>query len=82
MMWLSAVRSLLFVVFLAVTVVPWALAVLLVSIFARGNVVYWMCAGWLATAIWGARVICGVRLSANCRTKATPTRRMSLRNIR
>ena len=57
---LNAVRSALFVLFLAVTVIPWALAVLVVSIFARGNVVYWMCVGWLRTAIWGAKVICGV----------------------
>jgi 1-acyl-sn-glycerol-3-phosphate acyltransferase len=54
-------RSLLFLLFLAVTVVPWALAVLLISVFARGAVVYWSCAGWLRTAIWGARVICGVK---------------------
>jgi 1-acyl-sn-glycerol-3-phosphate acyltransferase len=54
-------RSLLFLLFLAVTVVPWALAVLVVSVFARGAVVYWSCAGWLRVAIWGARVICGVK---------------------
>ena len=56
----NAVRSGLFVLFMAVTVIPWALSVLVVSIFARGNVVYWMCVGWLRTAIWGAKVICGV----------------------
>ena len=56
----SAVRSALFVLFMAVTVIPWALSVLVVSIFAKGNVVYWMCVGWLRTAIWGAKVICGV----------------------
>ena len=55
-----AVRSALFVLFMAITVIPWALAVLVVSIFVRGNVVYWMCVGWLRTAIWGAKVICGV----------------------
>ena len=53
-------RSALFVAFLALTVVPWALAVVLVSIFVRGDPVYWMCVGWLRTAIWGAKVICGV----------------------
>jgi 1-acyl-sn-glycerol-3-phosphate acyltransferase len=58
---LSVVRSALFVLWLIVTVVPWALAVLVVSIFVRGNPVYWMCVGWLRVAIWGARVICGVR---------------------
>jgi D-glycero-D-manno-heptose 1,7-bisphosphate phosphatase len=57
---LNAVRSGLFVLFMVVTVIPWALAVLLVSVFARGNVVYWMCVGWLRTAIWGAKVLCGV----------------------
>jgi 1-acyl-sn-glycerol-3-phosphate acyltransferase len=56
----NPIRSALFVLFMAVTVIPWALAVLVVSIFARGNVVYWMCVGWLRTAIWGAKVICGV----------------------
>lgn len=58
---LAAVRSLLFVLWLAVTVVPWALAVLVISIFVRGSPVYWACVGWLRAAIWGARVICGVR---------------------
>ena len=56
-----AIRSLLFVLFLAVSVVPWALAVLVVSMFTRGNTVYWLCVGWLRTAIAAARVICGVR---------------------
>ena len=56
-----ALRSALFVLYLAVTVVPWALAVLLLSIFVRGNPVYWLCAGWLRNAIWAARLICGVK---------------------
>ncbi len=53
-------RSLLFVLFMAITVVPWALAVVIVSIFTRGPVIYTMCVGWLRTSIWGAKVICGV----------------------
>ena len=57
-----ALRSLLFVLWLAVTVVPWALAVLLLSIFVRGAAAVLACVGWLRMAIWGARVICGVQL--------------------
>ena len=57
---LCGLRSGVFLLWMAVTVVPWATAVLLVSIFVRGDPVYWMCAGWLRTALWGARVICGV----------------------
>ena len=56
-----SLRSAVFLLWLAVTVVPWATAVLVVSIFVRGDPVYWMCAGWLRAAVWGARVICGVR---------------------
>ena len=59
-MFFNAIRSALFVLFMAVTVVPWALAVLVVSIFARGDTVYWLCVGWLRLSIWGAKVICGV----------------------
>ena len=55
-----SLRSAVFLLWLAVTVVPWATAVLVVSIFVRGDPVYWMCISWLRTAIWGARVICGV----------------------
>ena len=57
----AAVRSLIFVLWMALTVIPWALAVLLISAFVRGNPVYWACAGWLRAAILGARFICGVR---------------------
>ncbi len=58
---LSVVRSILFFLWMAVTVVPWGLAVLVASIFLRGDAIYWMCAGWLKVAIGGARWICGVR---------------------
>ena len=54
-------RSAIFIAWMAVTVVPWALVVLVFSIFVRGDRVYWLCVGWLNTAIAGARVICGVR---------------------
>ncbi len=58
---LSTVRSALFVLFLAITVVPWALAGLVFSIFVRGAPVYWFFAGWLSLSIRAARFICGVR---------------------
>jgi len=54
-------RSALYILFLAITVVPWALVAVTFSIFKRGAPMYWLCAGWLKTAIWGAKVICGVK---------------------
>jgi 1-acyl-sn-glycerol-3-phosphate acyltransferase len=54
-------RSALFFLWMAVTVVPWATVVVLISPVVRGTRLYWVCAAWLGTAIHGARVICGVR---------------------
>ena len=57
---LSLLRSLLFLLWMVVTVVPIALTVLLASIVQRGASLYWMCIGWLRLVIWGARWICGL----------------------
>ena len=59
--WLAVVRSAVYVLFLAATVVPYAITVVLLSIFVRGTRLYWFTIGWLRLSIWGARVICGVR---------------------
>jgi 1-acyl-sn-glycerol-3-phosphate acyltransferase len=56
----NGIRSALFVLWLVLTVAPWAMAALIASIFIRGDTLYWMCVGWLRVAIWGARTICGV----------------------
>jgi 1-acyl-sn-glycerol-3-phosphate acyltransferase len=56
-----ALRSAVFVLWMAATVVPWAVMSLLLSIFVRGTRLYWPTMFWLRIAIWGARVICGVR---------------------
>jgi 1-acyl-sn-glycerol-3-phosphate acyltransferase len=57
---LAALRSALYVLWMVVTVVPIAIAALLLSIFRRGDPVYWVCISWLRLCIWGARAICGV----------------------
>lgn len=58
---LTAIRSILFLLWMSITVVPWAIVVLIFSMFVRGAPVYWLCAGWLRVAIWGCKVICGVK---------------------
>ena len=55
------VRSALYILFLLVTLVPWALVAVVFSVFVRGAPMYWLCVGWLKLTIWGAKVICGVR---------------------
>ncbi len=56
-----ALRSALFVLWMVVTVVPWAILMLLLSIVARGERLYWPTMMWLRMAIWGARRICGIQ---------------------
>jgi len=58
---MTVLRSALYVLWLSVTVVPYAIAVLTLSIFVRGDRLYWFTAGWLRLATWGSKVICGVR---------------------
>jgi 1-acyl-sn-glycerol-3-phosphate acyltransferase len=58
---ISVIRSVLFFLWMALTVIPWGLAVVIASPFLSSRAVYWMCAGWLKVAIAGARVICGVQ---------------------
>ena len=58
---LWALRSALFVLWMLVTVVPVATAVVIASLFIKGTTLYWMCIFWLRLVIWGARWICGVR---------------------
>ena len=74
---LSALRSALFILWMAATVVPWALAVLVASLFLRGDRIYWMCVGWLRTAMWGCRVICGVRSRIHGMDNLPPADRQS-----
>ena len=45
-----ALRSALFVLWLAATVVPWAIFALTLSIFIRGQPLYWPTMGWLRVA--------------------------------
>jgi 1-acyl-sn-glycerol-3-phosphate acyltransferase len=57
---LARLRSLLFIAWMLLTVVPFALTIVIASVFIRGDPLYWICVAWLRLAIAGARIICGV----------------------
>jgi 1-acyl-sn-glycerol-3-phosphate acyltransferase len=73
-LWLS-VRSLVFIVWLIGTLIPYSLAAIAVSVFLRGAPFYAFCRGWMWLAVQGARVICGVRwrVMGLAHLSATPT---------
>ena len=54
-------RSLLYMAWLIVTVVPYAVIVVILSIFIRGTRLYRFTLGLVHLSVWGARVICGIR---------------------
>jgi 1-acyl-sn-glycerol-3-phosphate acyltransferase len=58
---ISGVRSALFFLWMLLTIMPWAILVVILSPLVSSTRLYWVCARWLATAIWGAKVICGVK---------------------
>jgi 1-acyl-sn-glycerol-3-phosphate acyltransferase len=53
-------RSLLYMAWLVVTVIPYAVVVLLASIVMRGTPLYVLARGWVHVALWGSRRICGI----------------------
>ena len=57
---MAFLRSLLYLLFLTVTVIPYALACILWAPLPQ-HWRYRLTVGWPGLAIWGARVICGIR---------------------
>jgi 1-acyl-sn-glycerol-3-phosphate acyltransferase len=55
------IRSVLHLLVMVVTVVPWALAVMLAAPFMNSTRIYWMCAGWLRLAVTSGTLILGIR---------------------
>jgi 1-acyl-sn-glycerol-3-phosphate acyltransferase len=54
-------RSLLHILVMVVTVIPWGLAVVIVSPFVSSTTLYWMCVGWLRVAVHSGTFILGIR---------------------
>jgi 1-acyl-sn-glycerol-3-phosphate acyltransferase len=56
------IRSVLHLLWMVVTVIPWALFLLVASFFVNPNTLWQIAAGWLRTAIAGARVLLGIQV--------------------
>jgi 1-acyl-sn-glycerol-3-phosphate acyltransferase len=59
---LSFLRSLVHMAWMLVTVIPWGIIMLLMSLRVRGTPLYWMAVRWLRWSIDGARVILGIQV--------------------
>lgn len=58
---MNVVRSWLHLLFMAVTVVPWATAAVLLSPVLPSTRLYWFCIVWVRLQIWAARWLLGIR---------------------
>lgn len=59
---LDFLRSVLHALWMLVTVIPWALVMLVASLRLGGIPLYWMAARWLGWAIAGARTLIGIEV--------------------
>ena len=58
---MNLLRSIVHMLWMIATVIPWALAVLVFSSFGSSTQVYWLCAGWLRLAVTGGTTILGIQ---------------------
>jgi 1-acyl-sn-glycerol-3-phosphate acyltransferase len=58
---MNLIRSVLHLLWMGITVIPWATAVLVASPFASSTRLYWMCAHWLGVAVAGGTALLGIR---------------------
>jgi 1-acyl-sn-glycerol-3-phosphate acyltransferase len=56
------IRSVLHLLWMSITVIPWTMAVLLVSLVAPRTTTWWVAVNWFRVVMWGTRVILGVRM--------------------
>ena len=57
---MNFIRSLIHMVWMTVTVIPWALVVVFASVFVSSTRVYWLCAGWLRNSVNAGTLILGI----------------------
>ena len=58
---MNFIRSVLHMVWMTVTVIPWALVVVVASWFISSSRLYWWCARWLKNAIDSGTFILGIQ---------------------
>lgn len=56
------IRSMLHMAWLLITVIPWGLALVLISLWVRRTTLWWFAVDWFRLVIWGTRVFLGVQV--------------------
>ncbi len=56
------IRSILHMAWMLITVIPWALTLIIISLWVRRTPLWWFAVNWFRLVIWGTRVILGVQV--------------------
>lgn len=59
---MQLLRSIVHFAWMVLTVIPWTLAVLLVSFVGTRTQAWWVAVNWFRVVMWGTRVLLGVRM--------------------
>jgi 1-acyl-sn-glycerol-3-phosphate acyltransferase len=59
---MSLIRSILHMLWLVITVIPWGFALLVISIWVRRTPLWWFAVNWFRLVVWGSRVILGIQV--------------------
>jgi len=58
----SLIRSILHMAWLLITVIPWGLTLVVISLWVRRTPLWWFAVNWFRLVIWGTRVILGIQV--------------------
>ena len=59
---MSLIRSVIHALWVLIILVPWAIVMMVSSLWSSGTQMWWMAARWLRWVIAGARVILGIQV--------------------
>lgn len=59
---MSLIRSLLHMAWMLITVIPWGLALVVISLWVRRTPLWWFAVNWFRLVIWGTRTILGIQV--------------------
>jgi 1-acyl-sn-glycerol-3-phosphate acyltransferase len=59
---MSLIRSILHMAWILITVIPWGLTLIVVSLWVRRTPLWWFAVNWFRLVIWGTRVFLGIQV--------------------
>lgn len=59
---MALIRSILHMAWLLITVIPWGLTLVAISLWVRRTPLWWFAVNWFRLVIWGTRVLLGIQV--------------------